>query len=152
MAATSEDAEQRAGAFAVPSDWVLVPVPEEHVEEVYRFIFSLHLRSSDSWSAERATAALDEMDDLQRELVERVAAGASSSGFVLAGDLARELGISERELYGLVREIHLLPTPRVSGPIVLDWPGPNPRLFMQAATAALFAPAGGGTARPPGDG
>lgn len=87
--------------------WVMVPVPVELVADVNMHVLRLQF-SSDlaEWDADAVAAYVATIDEQSVQLLAMVARGVVSGADVEVGTVADRLGISRRELYGLVHEVN----------------------------------------------
>ncbi|MEO6629812.1 MAG: hypothetical protein ABIP03_14740 [Aquihabitans sp.] len=86
--------------------YVMVPVPEEHVEEAMAAVLRIISRGRlIDWDAEGATALYEEVDESARSLLALVAR-ATIAGKPLSQRAASDLmEISQREIAGLTKEL-----------------------------------------------
>lgn len=89
--------------------YVMMPVPEEHVQEVMGFILRTIERASvEDWDADSVASLFGEVDEAGRSLLAYVAK-ASLDGVELADrDAARQVQLSVREIAGIMNEFHAL--------------------------------------------
>jgi hypothetical protein len=87
--------------------YVMVPVPEAHVEEVMRYMLNLSARATlVEWDEEGVREFFLEADEMTRAVLSIVARGALSSKDVTDQNLADFLQISMREAGSVLRELH----------------------------------------------
>lgn len=102
--------------------YAMVPVPEELFDDVNRHLLGLVMRAAGSlvqWSLDDVVALLDEADGEISEVVRAAAAATLSNTSLLDVELAGQLGISTRELSGLLREMNDTAPPGVTDLVVL---------------------------------
>jgi len=89
--------------------YVMLPVPEEHVEEVMQFILRAIARASiEPWDADSITKVFGEVDEASRSLLAFVAR-ASLEGVDLADvEAARKIQMTPRETAGIMNELRAL--------------------------------------------
>jgi len=89
--------------------YVMVPVPEEHVEEVMQFMLrSMTRASQEEWDQESVTQLFAEVDELSKMLLSHVARAAASGTEVFEADAAAAVQLSQRETAAIVRELNEL--------------------------------------------
>lgn len=89
--------------------YVMVPVPEEYVEEVMQFVLKAVARASvDPWGAESITELFTEVDELSRTLLSLIARGTGSGKELTEVDLAVMIQLSGRETIGIMRELNIM--------------------------------------------
>jgi hypothetical protein len=87
--------------------YVMMPVPEEHVEEVMQFILRAIARASITpWDAESVTKIYDEVDEGSRSLLAFVARASTDGEELVAADIARRIQLTPRETLGIVNELN----------------------------------------------
>ncbi len=85
--------------------WVMVPVPEELMQEVQILLYQLRGRANaPRWDDEAMGRHLLALEEEPRAVLSAVAAGVVAGDPVEATVLAERLGVSVRELFGLVME------------------------------------------------
>ncbi len=89
--------------------YVMMPVPEEHVEEVMQFILRAIAKASiEPWDTESVNTLYNEVDEATRSLLAFVAR-ASAEGTELAdADAARRIQMTVRETAGIMNELNTL--------------------------------------------
>lgn len=103
---TGSPAEPEAVA---PPGYVLVPVPEELVERVGTEIMRLEFTSrgvAQPWPVDDIVSLLVGSDDQITGLVRIVARAELDQRLLLDGEVAEHLGVSTRELAGIVHDIN----------------------------------------------
>jgi hypothetical protein len=99
--------------------WVMVPVPEELVDEVQGLLFALRFRSD---IPEFDVGAMGEhlltLGPEAGHVMATVASAVVDGRGVEPSDLAQELGVSVRELFGLVAEANDVTVRKFGGNIV----------------------------------
>jgi hypothetical protein len=89
--------------------YVMVPVPEDFVEEVMQFILRAIARASiQPWDTESATEIFGEVDEATRSLLAFVARAAVDGGELDAADAARKIQLTVREAAGIMNELNTL--------------------------------------------
>lgn len=97
-------------------EYVMVPVPAEHEQEVLRFLIGMAARAGQQpWEPSQVEAVLAATDDTGRTLVAAVADAVLDKAPLSEADAAAALMISRRELVGLMRELNELPEARAHG-------------------------------------
>lgn len=88
--------------------YVMMPVPEEHVEEVMRFILRAIARASiEPWDAESVNQIYSEVDEASRSLLAFTARASLESGDLAADVAARQIQLSVREIWGMTNELNI---------------------------------------------
>ncbi len=86
--------------------YVMMPVPEEHVEAVMQFVLRAVARASiKPWDAESVAQIFEEVDESTRSLLAFVARAALENGELADVDAARMLQITVREVAGIMNEL-----------------------------------------------
>jgi len=89
--------------------YVMVPVPEEHVEAVMQFVLRAIARANiEAWTEESVTEVYGEIDEASRSLLAVVARLAASGDAVDAAEAARQIQLNQREAVGIVNELNAL--------------------------------------------
>lgn len=89
--------------------YVMVPVPEEHVEEVMQFMLRSMARANlTEWDAEGIDELFKGLDEFGRSLLAFVGRAAAADKDLPETDTARMLQLSVRETIAVVREINEL--------------------------------------------
>lgn len=87
--------------------YVMVPVPEEHVEEAMQIILRITSRSRlEDWDAETVTTLFHEVDEPSRSVLSAVARGTAETGSVADQAVADSIEFTQREVLGIVRELN----------------------------------------------
>ena len=87
--------------------YVMVPVPEEHVEEVMSFMLRAMSRANlEPWDEEGVTTLFEELDEFGRSLLAFVGRSAANERDLSETDAAKLLQLSSRETIAIVREIN----------------------------------------------
>jgi hypothetical protein len=85
--------------------WVEVPVPEELEAAVKAYLMQLSFQAAlVQWDMESMGEHLRSLEEEPRRLLGAVAAGVVSGELVEDAEVAEQLGVSVREVYGIVRE------------------------------------------------
>jgi hypothetical protein len=89
--------------------YVMMPVPEEHVEEVMQFILRTVARASvQPWDAESVSRIYEDVDEATRSLLAFVARATAETGEMPAEDAARKIQLNVREMGGIMNELNLV--------------------------------------------
>ncbi len=89
--------------------YVMMPVPEEHVEAVMQFILRAIARASvEPWDSESINNVFAEVDEASKSLLAFVARAAVEEGELLDQDAARRLQLTVREAVGIMNEVNAL--------------------------------------------
>jgi hypothetical protein len=89
--------------------YVMIPVPEEHVEEVMQFVLRSIARAAiDPWDPESITEIFEQVDEASRSLLAFVARGSVDGGELDAADAARKIQLTVREATGIMNELNAL--------------------------------------------
>ena len=89
--------------------YVMVPVPEEHVEEVMRAILRFQVQArTEPWDEASVKDLFADSDEAAKAVLSVVARGVISSGKIADQDVASAIEISGREVLGIVRELNEL--------------------------------------------
>jgi hypothetical protein len=87
--------------------YVMVPVPEEHVEEVMQFVLRAVARASvQPWDLEGISQLWDEVDELSRALLSYVSRATVADKDLAEGDVAAMMQLSVRETIAIMREVN----------------------------------------------
>lgn len=87
--------------------YVMVPVPEQHVEEVMQFVLRAMTRASlQPWDEESLGALFSEVDELSRTLLAFVARSALAGEDLPETEAARMMQLSGRETLAIQRELN----------------------------------------------
>ena len=87
--------------------YVMVPVPEEHVQDVMQFVLREVAKASlEPWDEEAVSALFHEVDEEGRSLLAYAARAVVSGKDLSEPDAAALLQLRPREMAGLVRDIN----------------------------------------------
>lgn len=87
--------------------YVMVPVPEEHVEDVMQFVLREVAKAAmESWDAESVAAFYHDVDESSRSLLAYAARAMAAGKEVSELEAADRMQIRQRELAGIVRELN----------------------------------------------
>jgi hypothetical protein len=87
--------------------YVMVPVPEEHVPDVMQFVVRLASQAPlEPWTAEALTQLFEDIDEPARALLSAVAKGVINDRPLGEPDAATIIGMTWREVAGMVRELN----------------------------------------------
>lgn len=87
--------------------YVMVPVPEEHVQDVMQFVVRLASQASvEPWTQEAVAQVFEEIDEPARALLSAVAKGVINGKPLNEGDASAIIGMNWREVAGMVRELN----------------------------------------------
>jgi hypothetical protein len=85
--------------------WVEVPVPEELEAAVKSYLMQLSFQAAlVQWDMESMGEHLRSLEEEPRQLLSAVAAGVVSGDLVEDAEIAEQLGVNVREVYGVARE------------------------------------------------
>lgn len=126
--------------------YVMMPVPEEHEQELMNEILKISLRKSLSdWSEPSVRSVLDSSAPRSRELIALLTQAAAHNRKLSRTEVAASLGADSIELRGLVDEINERCTDRSAPYLVLtvaddssDDPGADCLLITQVAVELLL--------------
>lgn len=87
--------------------YVMVPVPEEHVEEVMRAIlrFSTQARQT-PWDEASVAVLFADSDEASKAVLSTVSRGVIASGTIGEDQVAQAIEVTTREVTGIVRELN----------------------------------------------
>lgn len=89
--------------------YVMIPVPEEHVEEVMQFILrAIALATIEPWEPESINALYAEVDEATRSLLAFVARAAAEEGELSDADAAQRIQMTVRETAGIMTELNAM--------------------------------------------
>jgi hypothetical protein len=89
--------------------YVMVPVPEEHVESVMQFVIRAVARSSlEPWDEPAVTELYHRVDEVSRSLVAFVARAAADGKELDVSEAARQIQMTPREVSGIVNDLGAL--------------------------------------------
>lgn len=87
--------------------YVMVPVPEEHVEEAMNMILRIAARARLApWEQAEVTAMFEEVDEATRSVFSAVSRSSIAGTTVSDHQIAESIEIPQRELLGIVRELN----------------------------------------------
>jgi hypothetical protein len=87
--------------------YVMVPVPEEHVQDVMQFVVRLSSQASvEPWNEETIAQLFEDIDEPARALLSAVAKGVIGGNPLSEADAAAIIGMTWREVAGIVRELN----------------------------------------------
>jgi len=99
--------------------YVMVPVPEEHVEDVMQFVLRSVARASlESWDAPAIQAVWNELDEISKSLLSAVARSTLGGSALSLSDAGSAIQHSAREAVGVVRELNDLELSENRPPLV----------------------------------
>jgi hypothetical protein len=88
-------------------EYVMVPVPEEHVVDVMMYIARLTARASvEPWTPETLQRFFDDVDEASRSLLSAVSRSIVDGKELSDEDAAATLELSPREIRAIMREIN----------------------------------------------
>jgi hypothetical protein len=92
-------------------DYVMVPVPEEHVVDVMQHVARLVARASViPWDDDALVELFDEVDEISRSVLSLVARSATAGKDTSEEDVAQAIELNVRELRTIVRDINEVAT------------------------------------------
>jgi hypothetical protein len=87
--------------------YVMVPVPEEHVEEVMQFVVRAMTRASlEPWDAAAVDQAYREIDEASRSLLAFAARATLEEAPLSDAEAARQIQLTVRETVSIVNELN----------------------------------------------
>jgi hypothetical protein len=87
--------------------YVMVPVPEEHVQDVMQFILREVARASlEPWDGESISQLFQEVDEASRSLLAYTARASMSGTDITESQAADMMQLRQREVAGIVRELN----------------------------------------------
>jgi predicted ATP-dependent protease len=87
--------------------YVMVPVPEEHVQDVMQFVLREVAKASlEPWDEESVSALFRDVDEESRSLLAYAARGAISGKEIAEAEAANMMQLRQREMAGIVRELN----------------------------------------------
>ncbi len=93
--------------------YVMVPVPEDHVEDVMQLILRLKARAAlKDWDPDAVSSFYDDVDEDCRSVLSFVARGVINREEFALGDVATMVELNVRETNGIVREINEIASER----------------------------------------
>lgn len=100
-------------------DYVMVPVPEEHVVDVMQHVARLVARASvGPWDDEAIALVFEEVDEACRSLLSLAARSTTANKDLTDEDAATSLELNVREIKGIVRELQEVSVREKREPIV----------------------------------
>lgn len=100
--------------------YVMVPVPEEHVEDVMQFILRAIARASIvPWDADSLGETYHEVDETTRSLLAFVARAEADGKELDTGAAARQIQMTPREVNGILNEVQTMTRDSNRPPLVL---------------------------------
>jgi hypothetical protein len=100
--------------------YVMVPVPEENVEDVMRFVVRLMTQASiEPWTEVAVAEIFDEVDEITRVLLSAVAKATLGGAPLTEPDAVRAIQLDWRETMGIVRELNEAAGEDAHAPLVL---------------------------------
>ena len=89
--------------------YVMIPVPEDHVEAVMQFVLREIARASlEDWDADTISQTFDETDEATRSLLAFVARAAGDGLELTDVEVAGKIQLTVREVLGIVNELSAL--------------------------------------------
>ena len=89
--------------------YVMIPVPEEHVEDVMQYVLRAVARAAiQPWDTESIEAIFSAVDEATRSLLAFVARASAEGGELESADCARKLQMTVRETAGIMNELALM--------------------------------------------
>jgi hypothetical protein len=87
--------------------YVMVPVPEEHVQDVMQFILREVAKASlEPWDDESVSELFHEVDEASRSLLAYVARASMGGTEITEAQAADMMQLRQREVIGIVRELN----------------------------------------------
>lgn len=87
--------------------YVMVPVPEEHVEDVMQFVLREVAKASlEPWDEESVSALFHEIDEASRSLLAYAARAVMTGKELKESEAADLLQLRQREVVGIMRELN----------------------------------------------
>ncbi len=103
--------------------YVMVPVPEDHVEEVMQFMLRTMARASqEEWDQENVTRIFLGVDEISKTLLSHIAHATKAGKEVFEGDAAAVVQLSQRETSAIVRELNEISREENRPPIIYRRP------------------------------
>jgi hypothetical protein len=100
--------------------YVMMPVPEEHVEEVMQFVLRAIARAAvQPWDAESISEIFDGVDEASRSLLAFVARASSEGSELDALEAARKLQLTTREAAAIMNELNQM-TRETDRPVLIS--------------------------------
>ena len=89
--------------------YIMIPVPEEHVEDVMQFTLRAIAQAAiEPWDTESITQIYGEVDEATRSLLAFVARASFDGEELAAADAARRIQLTVREAVGIINELNTL--------------------------------------------
>ena len=89
--------------------YVMIPVPEEHVEDVMQFTLRAIAQAEiEPWDTESITQTYGDVDEATRSLLAFVARASFDGEALAAADAARQIQLTVREAVGISNELSIL--------------------------------------------
>lgn len=86
--------------------YVMVPVPEEHVQEAMAMILRITSRASlEPWDQESISSLFHSVDEPSRSVISAVSRATTAKGAVFDADAAASIEMTTREVLGICREL-----------------------------------------------
>jgi predicted ATP-dependent protease len=86
--------------------YVMVPVPEEHVQDVMQFVLREVAKASlQAWDKESVSELFHEVDEVSRSLLAYTARASMSGTDITEAQAADMMQLRQREVIGIVREL-----------------------------------------------
>ena len=99
--------------------WVMVPVPEELAGDVEMLLFQMKYRSATGqWDADLIAAHLRSLATEPRAVLSAVAAGVLAHEPIEDVELAARLGVTVREVFGVVRDANDVTVASIAGDLI----------------------------------
>jgi hypothetical protein len=87
--------------------YVMVPVPEEHVQDVMQFVLREMARAAlEPWDEESISALFHEVDEASRSLLAYVARATLSGADIAEAEAADMMQLRQREVAGILRDLN----------------------------------------------
>lgn len=100
--------------------YVMVPVPEEHVEEAMSLILRIAARSRQvPWDQEAITELFHESDEPTKSVLSAVSRAAAAGTASIDNELADSIELKQREVLGIVRELNEAAAQQSRPPIIV---------------------------------
>ncbi len=100
--------------------YVMVPVPEEHVEEAMTLILRIAARSRQvPWDQEAVEAVFQEADEPTKSVLSAVSRAVAAGTTPVDHQLAESIELQQREVLGIIRELNELAAAQGRPPLVI---------------------------------
>jgi hypothetical protein len=87
--------------------YVMVPVPEDHVQDVMQFILREVAKASlEPWGDESVSELFHDVDEASRSLLAYVARASMGGTEITEGQAADMMQLRQREVIGIIRELN----------------------------------------------